>query len=276
MWDFILSILRDDVWQFLFGLIGIVVAILLFVAERQRKELSFFSTWTIGEFVLEGGCNKPVPTRQFVVKVINTGKISILPSDFQRPIALYVPDCRILNALATDTNPPNIHPQMSVVESGEIVLSPTLLNPGDSITLKITSTFAKFSTSVYLDCRIAGVKRIRRMDLRHICITLMRGFLGLVLAFSPYPVAEWLKKSGQTDALAILENYTIHIILLGGTLSLVAVYGSSWMRTELAATVRIFKTIRYFANLFGSTIIPTQRRSTNQSENGQSEHNATS
>ena len=160
MWEYALEVLRDNLWQFVFGLAGILVAVLIHFAGLKRKELLFFSVWAWGEPVDENGPR--FKTRRFVVMLANTGKVPIAPSDYEGPITFYAPKpCQILDAAITATHPDNIHPRM-VLDQGKLELSPLLLNPGDSITFKASSTVAPFINSICVDGRIAGVNEIER------------------------------------------------------------------------------------------------------------------
>jgi hypothetical protein len=235
MKNLLLSILRDPVWQFLFGLIGILITVLLFIADRRRKELSILTTWKPGSSVQCSDTETSIPTRKFVVKLANSGRVPILPSDFERPASLYVPNCQILDATITDTRPSNIHPKASI-ENGEITLWPILLNPGDSVTFEVISTFVRFKQLVYLDSRIAGIKEVRRLELG--CVPLPLIFLGWMLIFGPFIVTAWLTGNGQTDLPAGFESYLFYSFFLGVILQSIGLYTSPWIRAILVEELR--------------------------------------
>jgi len=216
---------------------GILVTTLLILTDRQRKELSIFTTWKPGDPTRSSDGRTIIPTRRFVVRLINSGKVPILPSDFERPANLYAPDCQILDATITDTKPDNIHPK-ATIEDGEIVLSPILLNPGDSITFKAISTFVRFRQRVYLDCRITGVRKVRRLGFVFGCAPLTLGLLGGALSLGPFIVAAWLTESGQVNLLADFENYAFYSCILGVMLQFAALYGHPWIRAILAEELK--------------------------------------
>lgn len=227
MWHLFLDVLRDPLWQSLFGLISVLVAILLFIADRQRKELSFLSIWSLGDSVsLNDG---KVLTRRFVVRVINTGRVPILPDDFERPVVLSVPGCQILDASIADTKPPSIHPR-AAIDNGEIVLFPLLLNPGDSITFEVISTFVGFRQLVCIDGRIAGVKNIRRLGRRLGCVVSGLVSLGALLIIGPILLVVWFIESGYANWASIFEDYYFYAATVGFMIILVALFGPPWMR----------------------------------------------
>jgi len=232
MWNLLLSILRDPVWQFLFGLIGILVTVLLFVADRRRKELSILTTWKPGGPVQWSDTETNVPTRKFVVRLTNSGRVPILPSDFERPASLYVPNCQILDATITATRPSNIHPE-ATIENGEITLRPILLNPGDSVTFEVISTFVRFRQLVYLDSRIAGIKEVRRLEFSFGCVPLALTILGWMLMFGPFIVAAWLTGNGQLDLPVSFESYISYPFFLGIALQSIGLYANPWIRAIL-------------------------------------------
>jgi hypothetical protein len=236
MWNLLLSIPRDPVWQFLFGLIGILITVLLLIADRQRKELSILTTCKPDGSLRD--TETSIPTRKFVVRLINSGRVPILPSDFERPARFYVPSCQILDATITDTRPSNIHPR-ATIENGEITLWPVLLNPGDSITVEVISTFARFRQLVYLDNRIAGIKEVRRLELSFGCVPLALTFLGLMLGLlGPIVVAIWSTGYGQSDLPAGFETYIFYSELLALILLSIALYATPWIRARLVEELK--------------------------------------
>jgi hypothetical protein len=164
--------LRDPFWQFVgavFTLVALAVTVLLYFLKRRRKVLSYeiisrTSLMSVKEEVkgrvqiLFDGT--PVSDAHMIImKVTNTGNVPIVPSDYLRPVKFSLGETvQILSAEVMETNPDNIEASVKV-DAEAVVLTPVLLNGGDSITLKIL--LAQFEGEIDVDGRIVGVKHIQ-------------------------------------------------------------------------------------------------------------------
>jgi hypothetical protein len=153
---------------FLLALVTIVVTIVIYMRQRQRKKVSYTVLSSVPllsvKEEIKGNLQilfngKPIQQVQLVeVKIINSGNIPIQKTDYEHPISLsFGKTAQILSAEVKEKIPRNIDATIGIKE-GKIILEPTLLNGGDSVILKMLVTMFE---KVIVDGRIAGVKEIR-------------------------------------------------------------------------------------------------------------------
>lgn len=172
MWD----ILRDPMWQFIGAILAaaaIFISIALYLRQRRRKDLSYeivsrtplLSVSTRAQEIkkqlqiLFNG--KPVQqVHLIVIKIINSGNMPILSTDYERPVSLNLgEEAQILTAEVVETDPDSLRTSARI-EGKSVVLTPSLLNEKDSITLKML--VSRFVNQITVDGRIVGVKNIRK------------------------------------------------------------------------------------------------------------------
>jgi hypothetical protein len=168
--------LRDQIWQFIgvvFSVVAILISLYMFAAQRKRKSLvsdiidyfSFLSLKGISQekFHITYGDEQVHNLYILVLKIWNDGDVPILQSDFTEPLRVYIcGEIKILEVGTLETVPLNLNPQISIAENA-CVISPLLLNKGDSILLKFIlsegSTASTFS-GVDIFSRIAGINQV--------------------------------------------------------------------------------------------------------------------
>jgi len=169
-----LEILRDQIWPFVAAILGVPVLILLIVAylgQRQHKALSYEVISRVPLLSLQEETSgqiqilfedKPVENVQLaVIKITNSGNTPITSGDYERPVSLsFGENAQILTADVTQTEPESLQPSISI-ENNKAVLTPVLLNSGDSIALKLL--VSNSSGELVVDGRIVGVKEIREV-----------------------------------------------------------------------------------------------------------------
>ena len=180
----IFEILRDSIWGFVIGLVVIILMIIIYKLQRRRKTLSYEIVSNTPLFNVHGEIKgrlqvifdgKPINDKVHLVmvKIINSGNTPIKPDDYIHPISVNLGEsAQILASEVYKTNPENIeasikfkliieedsnNPNIATMKS-EVILNPTLLNGGDSITLKILTT--QIADDIIVDGRIVGVKKI--------------------------------------------------------------------------------------------------------------------
>jgi len=172
--------------------VTIVVTIILYLLQRRyrHKSLSYeiISNAPLLSLKEEIKGNlqivfngKPVQSvHLIVVKIINSGKVPIVSTDYERPVSLNFSDnCQILTADISETNPKSLQASVSI-ENSKAVISPILLNSGDSIKVKLL--VSQFDGQINVDGRVVGVKDISKLkDAEHI-YTFFTIF-GLILFF---------------------------------------------------------------------------------------------
>lgn len=175
----VVNFIRDQAWQF----IGVVVAIFLFylATSSQNKSLSY---QIISDTSLVNKTSGSIETRIQVlfdqkkvtdphivlVKIINSGNVSISSGDFERALSLtFGENVRVLDATIVDQFPKDLQPSQRVEEeiitgtnelkSQSIKIDRLLLNPGDYLTVGVLLDGYKGDFSA--NARINGVKEIK-------------------------------------------------------------------------------------------------------------------
>ena len=168
-----MDFLRDPIWQFIgavLALIALFVSIYLFVLQRRKKTLAYeilsetkLLTMKEGfegkvQILFEGQSVKNV--HLLVIKIINNGNIPIASSDFEKALTFaFNEDVNILSAEIIDTYPKTLKPMIDTNQN-RLVLNPTLLNSGDSITFKLLLT--QYDGKIEVDTRIIGVSEVKK------------------------------------------------------------------------------------------------------------------
>lgn len=237
--------LRDPVWQFVGVVLALAASVVLFLLQRRRKALSYevvsrTSLMSVKEEVkgrvqiLFDGT--PVSdAHMMIMRVTNAGNVPIVPSDYLRPVKFGFGEMvQILSAEVMETSPHNIEASVEV-DTGAVILTPVLLNGGDSITLKIL--LAQYEGKIDVDGRIVGVKHVQTA--RENLLPYVAMVIGMVMAMggvftSPRQV------SGQ-EGLAVAA--------VGYVLMFVGVFSDRRYRTILLRVYRYFR--KAFARLFG-------------------------
>ncbi len=170
MEDEILKILRDQIWQFvgaLFGLVALVVSVWVALRSGQKKRLSIVDPLRMSlirnadkladrmEVFFDGA---PVRDGALAeVTLLNSGTVEILGADFVEPARFsFGEKARILYAEVIESDPANLGASVQI-DSGKVILNPLLLNPTESLRLRVIGTGIEW---IRLNARIAGIRRI--------------------------------------------------------------------------------------------------------------------
>lgn len=164
------DLLRDGVWQFvgvLVGVIGILVAIIIYYFQRQQKELAFGTMLDrnllnvsdqLAQKVIVTFDGDPVKNiRMVLLGFKNSGTSPILETDFQQPVRItFGNEAKLLSVEVTSQVPSNLKIVAShIPESDCVELAPLLLNSGDYFVLQALVSVQQLSVAV--DARIVGV-----------------------------------------------------------------------------------------------------------------------
>jgi len=166
-----MDILRDPVWQSIgaiLAVVAIIISIALYRRQRRHKALSYEIISRIPllgmEEEIKGNLQilfngKPVQqVHLIVVKITNSGNMPIVSTDYERTISLrFGEKAHTLTAEVAETNPNSLR-TTAKIEGKKVVLTPTLLNQEDSVTLKML--VSEFSEQITVDGRVVGVKDI--------------------------------------------------------------------------------------------------------------------
>ncbi len=194
-----LEFLRDPLWQFIVTvslavlaiLATVVVTVVVYLRQRQRKALEYqivavsplvsVADEVKGklQILFEGS---PIQNAHLiVVKFVNTGNTPITESDFVAPLSLVFREdhlqtsdiggkqsnifiigrAKVLSAEVIETKPPNSQVSITAKDAA-VIVRPSLLNPQDSITIKVLVT--ELEDMISVDARIVGVKQLTRYD----------------------------------------------------------------------------------------------------------------
>lgn len=158
-------------WQIISVVVAIILPLLLFLIQfwMRRKALSYdiFSQtpllniqkkdkWDI-QILFD---KKPVQDVHLIeIKIFNSGYQEIRPRDYERPISFnFGGSTQILSAEKSEVNPESLQPSIKI-EGTKVLLDPILLNPKDSITIKILAS--QYENRPTPNVRIAGIKDIK-------------------------------------------------------------------------------------------------------------------
>ena len=177
--------------------ISIIVSGIFFRLQRQRSALSWkiisntplvrINSEVKGNLQVLFNGNPVKDIQLIIIKIINTGNVSIKSGDYERPLNLnFDENAQILAAEVIETNPNNIEVSANI-EEREVFISPTLLNKGDSFTIKILVN--QFNNQILIDGRIVGVKEIQKIvekdittDLKFLIIGILIGMIAAVIS----------------------------------------------------------------------------------------------
>jgi hypothetical protein len=164
------DVLSSPAWTALAAILALAAigtSIGLYRRGRARKQLEFSTTETplvsvrseAGgkiEITYDGEVVKGVHLVSFALA--NVGNVPVLDEDFEGPIVLALgANAVALTVEVTDVQPADLRPVVQLEES-KLVLTPLLLNPGD--TLSITALVRDFEGPLTVEGRVAGVERI--------------------------------------------------------------------------------------------------------------------
>jgi hypothetical protein len=162
-----IEILRDPIWQTVLGIVAIIISISAIRFQQNIKEitckiLSIAPLFDVKDdmqgklkFLFD---DKPVKTAFLIVfKIMNSGKTPVTADDQKRAITVNIPADKILTADIIEKNPHDIDASITT-QNCSITLEPTLLNPGETITIKTVAE--SFSGKITTSARIVGANQI--------------------------------------------------------------------------------------------------------------------
>ncbi|HCB01773.1 MAG TPA: hypothetical protein DEP19_05265 [Anaerolineae bacterium] len=196
-----IDIFRDPIWQFVIGIVTLLVTIWLAMRSFAKKlSYEIIAQTTLVSITKENEKNrikvlfdkKTIANAELLlIKIKNTGVIPIKSSDFETPLRLSLgKSARILSADIYDLYPSNLQISFEV-ESKSLKINPVLLNSKDSFTIKI---IADSPSKVEVLGRIVGVKNINKFGESYSRRVVTTSFIYLVAG----AFALWIA-SGFTD-----------------------------------------------------------------------------
>jgi hypothetical protein len=170
-----LEFLRDPAIQAVLVLVGIIVTIIVYWKQRQRKSLGYevlsctplssVDRKTLDNYRRVGLQFKfhgqTIRQGHFItVKVTNTGNVPIKKDDYDEEINLtFGEKAKILATRVVEKKPDTIPVTMSWSEAHKVIISKILLNSKDSFVVELL--VSDFDGKVRVGGRIVGVKEIK-------------------------------------------------------------------------------------------------------------------
>ncbi len=171
-----MSKLKENIWQ----LIGTILAVLaifatynVFFLSKTDKQLQIIvdSTLPLIDVKPEAASSIQILYKGksidnlilMQMRVENSGNQPIVESDFSREISIsFSNNTVIADASVYSSIPPNIGASIKIVANNKAEISPVLLNPDDSITIRFVLITSNNNLDDYqIDGRIVGVKEIK-------------------------------------------------------------------------------------------------------------------
>lgn len=166
------ELLNSPMWQFVgvvLAFVALIVSILVFLKQRQRKELQYalinLTPLLSVEEELRGRVRilfdeQPVDNVYLVVlELFNSGNNPIATDDYEQPITLgFGENAQVLSSQIMRTVPEDL-PVKIESKKETILLNPLLLNAGDLIVIKVLATGSE--NYINVKGRIRGVKQIQ-------------------------------------------------------------------------------------------------------------------
>lgn len=217
------EILRDPFWQFvivvLIGVLAIIAAVIIYLKQRLHKNISYeiiskSSLLSVNDEIkqdvqisFKGKLVQQVSL--IILRIFNSGNVPVLSTDFESPIAITLGKNAIVLTAEIIDKQPDCLPTLITSEDSRIILAPTLLNPRDSVTLRMLVTNLE---TIDIDSRIAGVRKIQLMThgKRDALLELMGLINALFLTFAIIGVLNILQyglqlgNGGLTISMAVI------------------------------------------------------------------------
>lgn len=170
---------RDAIWQSigviassLLAVVAIGVSVYIYFRQKANKSLQY-EVVTNSQFIAReaqqqaGGKLRVLydgvdvgDLRLVIIKLYNSGNTPILPTDYEKPMQFELGSAsHILEVSVVDVQPSNLQVSTSHNDN-KLFINPLLLNPRDTITVKIL--LDKISGKISANVRIAGINNIER------------------------------------------------------------------------------------------------------------------
>src|SRR6266568_876851 len=164
------DIWRDSIWQFLgvvvaliIGIPGLFISIRGLLQQRNLKRLDYeiindtpiLDVQQDSKVKIEVNDKQVRNLRLVFLKIRNTGNVPIKEEDFVEPLAFkFRSGAEVLDSKIEEVIPSNLKPSLTV-DSQSVTLKPLLLNPKDTIKLKMLLSGS--NEKIEGEVRIAGI-----------------------------------------------------------------------------------------------------------------------
>lgn len=174
-----MNVFESPIWQFvgvvatiILGVLAILVTVYVYRKQTKRKKLEY-EIITVSPLVnirnefkdsleIRFDGNPISDPRLLLMRVINTGDIPILASDFEQEITISFGDgTKVHTAEISETNPSSLQSSVTI-QSNHITLKKTLFNEQDWI--EIRAILSNFGDGIRVGGRIVGVKKVDLLE----------------------------------------------------------------------------------------------------------------
>lgn len=214
--DFIQSPVVQFIGLVLIPVIAILVAVLIYLKQKQKKKISYKILSRTSLLSVEEAIEKEVEilykgqkikqVQLIILQITNSGTLPVKREDFDVPLSIkFEKETKLLSATILEKEPKDLEISLDVNENS-VILPPFLLNPDDNFSIKILAS--KVDKDLKIEGRIVGVKKIEDISL-----TELRRFRTIIKAnFVIIPIAVivsilimvFLKGDEQTVAMNVL------------------------------------------------------------------------
>ncbi len=154
----------------LFGVIGVILAFFQLIQTNKQFSFEFISVTPILKIAKGYQDQIEIRFKQQVVKNVhlavirfsNSGKASIKPNDFDRPLKISVKNGQIISAEVVETEPDNLGELIETKDAVSVVFKKTLFNSKDEFVVNLLiGEFSGETKDIEIDARIEGIKSLK-------------------------------------------------------------------------------------------------------------------
>lgn len=166
--------LTSSDWQLISIVAAVVIPLVIYLAQRQRKELAFseFSRAPIlslqgalsGKVKINFDNNEVTNVEFFTFGLKNSGNVPIKPEDYEKQFSInFGESSKVLSVSTQQESPANINLQIVTSEHG-VSMVPALLNPNDYIVFNVL--VSNPGTKNITNIRAAGIEKLTKLELK--------------------------------------------------------------------------------------------------------------
>jgi hypothetical protein len=150
----------------IFGVVGVILAFLQLIQTKKQLSYKLVSITPILEVAKEYQDQIEIRFKRRIFKNVhlvviqfsNSGRASIKPDDYVRPLNCSIKTGQIISVEVTETKPDNLGELIEAQDATNVVFKNTLLNIRDKFTVKLLiGEFSGKGEDVLIDARIEGV-----------------------------------------------------------------------------------------------------------------------
>jgi hypothetical protein len=165
------ELLRDPAWQFVGAVLTVLVAVAVYLLQRQTKELTFGLLSSRRPLSIDDEISSRVTVQLdgapignlhlLVFGFKNSGNKAVLATDFERPLSVSFGDGTVVSAVVAAEKPANLGAGLHVAKNS-VRLEPLLLNAGDLVLFQVLVSSKEPDWTC--DARIIDVPKLARVD----------------------------------------------------------------------------------------------------------------